>query len=117
MKSHDSQDHAAMVHAAMPSSIGVKGHDEQQMLINEHLSTLWPHFVNLMLGLWLITAPFAFGYLSAHTPDPGILRLAAERSLPSVETRNLYMTYSDVISGALIILLIHPTFLWVAGAG
>ncbi|GAB3555127.1 hypothetical protein GCM10027343_43720 [Noviherbaspirillum agri] len=74
------------------------------MLINDHLSMLWPHFVNLMLGLWLITAPFAFGYLSAHTPDPGILRVAAERNLPSVETRDLFLTYSDVISGALIIL-------------
>ena len=42
---------------------GVAGHDHGQMLRDEHLSTLWPHYVNLLLGLWLVTSPFAFGYL------------------------------------------------------
>lgn len=78
--------------------------EEQQMLIDEHLSSLWTHFVNLILGLWLITSPFALGYLSEQTPDPGILRVVAERDLPSLEMRNLLMTWSDVISGGLIIL-------------
>ncbi|HCY62210.1 MAG TPA: DNA polymerase III subunit epsilon [Oxalobacteraceae bacterium] len=97
-----SQEHAQMQqHGAMPMDKGA--HDEQQMLIDEHLSTLWPHFVNLIFGLWLITGPFAMGYLSAHTPDPGVMRVMAERGLPSAEVRNLMMTWSDVISGALIV--------------
>jgi hypothetical protein len=79
-------------------------HDDQNMLIDEHLSTLWPHFVNLMLGLWLIASPFALGYMSAHTPDPGIVRVMLERGLSSPESRNLLMTWSDVISGILIVI-------------
>lgn len=79
-------------------------HDDQQMLVDEHLSTLWPHFVNLLLGLWLITSPFALGYLSAHTPDPGIVRVMVDRGLASPESRNLLMTWSDVVSGVLIVI-------------
>lgn len=86
---------------AMPA--GMVAQDEQKMLIDEHLSTLWPHFVSLVLGLWLITGPFALGYLSVHTPDPGTTRVMLERGLSSPEARNLLMTWSDVISGLLII--------------
>ena len=93
-----------MTNEPMSKSMDKKGHDEQQMRINDHLSMLWPHFVNLLLGLWLITGPFEFGYLSAHSPDSGIIRVAIERGLPSFETRILYMTWSDVISGSLIII-------------
>jgi uncharacterized membrane protein len=41
--------------------------------------SLWASFVNLLLGAWLVTSPFTFGYRSAA------------------------MTWSDVISGTLII--------------
>ncbi len=91
---------APMQHGAMPMDTG--SHDDQKMLVDEHLSTLWPHFVNLMLGLWLITGPFALGYLSTHAPDPAIVQVMLDRGLPSPESRNLLMTWSDVISGALI---------------
>lgn len=77
--------------------------DERDMLVEEHQSTLWPHFVNLALGLWLLTSPFSLGYMSAHDPDPGVLHVMAERDLWSIETRNLLMTWSDVISGLLIV--------------
>jgi uncharacterized membrane protein len=80
-----------------------ENNDDKSMLVESHLSMLWPHFVNLVLGLWLITSPFAFGYLSTHNLDPGVIRLMAERDLASPEARNLYMTWSDVISGVLIV--------------
>ncbi len=79
-------------------------HDHRDMLVEEHLSTLWPHYVNIVLGLWLVTSPFAMGYLSDFVPDPNLLRVAEERALPSFEWRNLAMTWSDVASGALIVL-------------
>lgn len=79
-------------------------HDEQGMLIDEHLSTLWPHFVNLILGLWLITGPFVLGYLTAHAPDPGVVRVMLDRGLDSPESRNLLMTWSDVVSGGLVVI-------------
>lgn len=97
-----SQDHPQMQHGAM--AMDMDGHDAQKMLVDEHLSTLWPHFVSLILGVWLITSPFAMGFLSAHTPDPSAMRVMLERSLPSAEMRNLLMTWSDVISGILIVI-------------
>jgi hypothetical protein len=79
-------------------------HDDQQMLQHDHQKMLWVHYVNLMLGLWLITGPFALGYLSDYTPDANQLRVMAERSLADPEIRNLWMTWSDVVSGVLIVI-------------
>jgi len=78
--------------------------DERAMLVEEHLKTLWPHYVNVLLGLWLLTSPFTMGYLSELVPDANVLRVMQERALPSFEWRNLAMTWSDVASGALIVL-------------
>ena len=91
-----------MQHGGMPR--GGHRHDDRKMLVDEHLSMLWPHYVNLVLGLWLITSPFAMGYLSEFAPDANVLRVMQERNLPSFEWRNLAMTWSDVVSGALIVL-------------
>lgn len=101
-KTNSEAQHSHMQHGAMSMDMG--SHDDQKMLVDEHLSTLWPHFVNLMLGLWLITGPFALGYLSTHTPDPGTMRVMLDRGLPAPEMRNLLMTWSDVISGVLIVI-------------
>ncbi|MFZ5589993.1 MAG: heavy metal-binding domain-containing protein [Pseudomonadota bacterium] len=73
------------------------------MMVEDHRKLLWPHYLNLMLGLWLLTSPFTLGYLSEFVPDANQLRVMAERGLPSFEWRNLAMTWSDVISGILVI--------------
>lgn len=74
------------------------------MLISMHHKKLWPHYVNLTLGFWLLTGPFILGYLSAYVPDANMMRVTAERGLPSAEFRNLAMTWSDAISGILVII-------------
>ena len=74
------------------------------MRVSEHLGTLWPHYVNVVLGLWLLSSPFAMGYLSEFAPDANVLRVMQERGLPSFEWRNAAMTWSDVASGALVAL-------------
>ncbi len=53
--------------------------DHEKMMRDMHQQTLWAHFVNLLLGVWLIASPFALGYRSAG------------------------LTWSDVASGALIV--------------
>jgi len=73
------------------------------MMVEDHRKLLWPHYLNLMLGLWLLTSPFTLGYLSDFVPDANQLRVMAERGLPSFAHRNLLMTWSDVISGILVI--------------
>ncbi|NUZ08449.1 SPW repeat domain-containing protein [Piscinibacter koreensis] len=73
------------------------------MMVEAHRAMLWPHYLSLMLGIWLLTSPFALGYLSAFVPDANLVRVSAERGLPSFDWRNLAMTWSDVASGALIV--------------
>jgi nucleoside-diphosphate-sugar epimerase/uncharacterized membrane protein len=79
-------------------------HSSSDMLLSMHHSMLWPHWVNLMLGFWLLTSPFLLGYMSDYVPDANALRVMAERDLPSFEFRNLAMTWSDVISGLLVVI-------------
>jgi len=77
------------------------GHGD--MMVDGHRKMLWPHYFNLMLGFWLLTSPFTLGYMSDFVPDANQLRVMAERGLPAFELRNLLMTWSDVISGILLI--------------
>ena len=77
--------------------------EHPDMMVDEHRRMLWPHYVNMMLGLWLLTSPLTLGYLSDFVPDANQLRVMAERGLPSFELRNLAMTWSDIISGVLVI--------------
>lgn len=78
-------------------------HEGVDMMVESHRNMLWPHYLNLMLGAWLVTSPFTLGYLSDFVPDANQLRVAAERALPSFEQRNLWMAWSDVLSGILVI--------------
>jgi hypothetical protein len=68
------------------------GEGNEQMVIANHEKILWVHLTNVVLGIFLILAPFTFGY----------------KSQP--------MIYSDVISGCLLILFgflsINPFRLW-----
>lgn len=80
------------------------GHDQGEMLRDEHRATLWTHYVNLALGLWLATSPFAYGYLSQHAVDANQLHTTALRHLAAPELRNLWTAWSDAVSGVLVVL-------------
>lgn len=54
--------------------------EHMTMMEDEHKAILWAHFVNILLGFWLISSPFALGFRG--------------------ETA---MLWSDVLSGALIV--------------
>ncbi|MHB1094470.1 heavy metal-binding domain-containing protein, partial [Thiobacillus sp.] len=73
------------------------------MMVESHRNMLWPYYLSMMLGFWLLTSPFTLGYMSDFAPDANQLRVMVERGLPSFELRNLLMTWSDVISGILVI--------------
>ncbi len=73
------------------------------MMVEDHRKMLWPHYLVMMLGLWLVTSPFTLGYMSDFVPDANQLRVMAERGLPAFSLRNLLMTWSDVLSGLLVI--------------
>lgn len=74
------------------------------MMGDAHRAMLWPHYVVMMLGFWLMTAPFTLGYLSDFVPNANQLRVAAERGLSPFAHLNFLMTVSDVVSGLLIVI-------------
>ncbi|PKP92336.1 MAG: dTDP-glucose 4,6-dehydratase, partial [Alphaproteobacteria bacterium HGW-Alphaproteobacteria-15] len=77
--------------------------EHPNMMVESHRNILWPYYLSMMLGLWLLASPFTLGYMSDFVPDANQLRVMAERDLPAFELRNLLMTWSDVISGILVI--------------
>ncbi|MDQ3775609.1 MAG: NAD-dependent epimerase/dehydratase family protein [Pseudomonadota bacterium] len=91
-------------HGGAHEMAGMNGHEHGDMMREEHRKMLWPHYANIVLGLWLVTSPFALGYMSDYVPDANVLRVMKERNLPSVEWRNLAMAWSDMVSGALIVI-------------
>jgi hypothetical protein len=74
-------------------------HEMRQM----HLGTLWAHFLNIALGLWLITSPFAFGLFDSETAQHVVRDITAGRGLPSPVLRNTLVGISDIVSGFLIV--------------
>lgn len=78
--------------------------EHMEMMENRRLSTLWCHLLNIILGVWVFSSPFIFGYLNFDATALDLQRLAAERDLPEVATRAMLMTWSDLISGALVVL-------------
>ena len=77
--------------------------EHEHMMGAEHRGTLWAHFVNILLGVWLITSPSLLGLFDPATFSDAIMRVTAERGLSSPEWRNLAMGWSDIASGALLI--------------
>lgn len=65
-----------------------------------HQNTLWCHFANVALGLWLASSPFMLG-LAQHWGQAGALVSPNGRGLPYSDT---WMTMSDLGSGVLLML-------------
>jgi hypothetical protein len=86
-----------------------KGQDEgrhrREMMVRMRRPWLWTNFLNIGLGLWLMTSPFTFGYTGAGQIADGVLRITEERGLAPIAARALAITWSDLISGLLIVLL------------
>ena len=84
--------------SAIPSMTLIGDSREQER--REHRETIWCHFANVALGLWLISSPFAFG-LAGSWMEAGVLASPTQRGLPLSDT---WMTASDVITGLLIMI-------------
>lgn len=77
--------------------------EHMAMMERRRVATLWCHLANVLLGVWVMANPLMFGYLTIAPNDLDLARLAAERQVLDVSTRALLMTWSDVISGFLIV--------------
>ena len=81
---------------------GMKQH--MQKMREMHFSMLWVHFLNIMLGAWLISSAFAFGVFDPQVFGDSVMRVTAERGLAPPLQRLAWLGWSDIASGALIML-------------
>ena len=87
------------------------GHEDEkpstvQMLESHHRQTLWIPWTLILLGLWLLVAPFSFGYLNADlwTQPSGGRGVWFAESATYDALRAQLMTWSDVLAGALLVI-------------
>lgn len=106
MKAEASTEKPGVAGSAMPAIAGgtAEAGAMPDMMGDAHRAMLWPHYVAIVLGFWMITAPFTLGYLSEFIPDANQLRVMVERGLTPFAHRNMLMTISDVGSGVLIVI-------------
>jgi hypothetical protein len=64
---------------------------------------LWPHFLVLVLGIWLLTSPLQFALFDPATAS-AVRDITQERGLSEPVLRNALTAWSDIISGALLTL-------------
>ena len=69
-----------------------------------HFDLLWVHYLNLLLGAWLLTSPFILGSFGETSFSQAVLRVTQDRGLLDPVLRSQWLVRSDVISGALIML-------------
>lgn len=95
---------------------GMSDEDRREMVREHHRKTLWIYWTLILLGLWILTSPFTFGYAD-HPLQP-----ADPSASPLPMAVRIYgMFASDVVSGLLLVLLGwraltpgRPVTLWVA---
>ena len=80
---------------------------QDDMLASHHEATLWIPWTLILLGAWLLVAPFTFGYLNEDIwvePSGGRGAWFAD-TVQHLELRAQLMVWSDVVSGVLLIVL------------
>lgn len=80
------------------------GENRLEMLRNHHRRTLWAYWLIVLLGVWMIAAPFALGYLDASQwvrPSGG--RGVWFGSGTHDALRAALTAWSDVVSGLLLV--------------
>lgn len=73
--------------------------ERAQMIKAHHANTLWISWLIIILGFWLLSSPFAYGYLRST-----ILPAAPDAAPFPLEWRRIGMLWSDLASGAFLII-------------
>ncbi len=90
---------------APPSGDAGHAHEEMmQQMRAGHFNMLWVHWLNILLGAWLLASPFAFGMFGQTEFSAAVMRVSADRGLADPAVRLSMLAISDVISGLLIML-------------
>ncbi|HJS79417.1 MAG TPA: NAD-dependent epimerase/dehydratase family protein [Vitreimonas sp.] len=75
-----------------------------EALKREHRQALWAPMAIVGIGLWLIFSPDAFALFDAARVADAPVPPAAGRELPGAALRNAWLGWSDIVSGALLML-------------
>jgi nucleoside-diphosphate-sugar epimerase len=93
-----------------------KMREHMQGMRKMHFDMLWVHYLNLLLGAWLIGSPLVFGSFGQEHFSEAVLRVTQERGLWAPELRAALTGWSDIISGVLIMLFsamsLSPRLSW-----
>ncbi len=115
----DSARVAAEGAAAEPSTHehGSGDHAEMATHMREgHFKLLWVHWLNILLGAWLVASPFAFGAFGQTEFSAAVLQVTVDRGLADPALRSMLLGTSDIVSGLLVMLLgalsLSPRFSW-----
>jgi nucleoside-diphosphate-sugar epimerase/uncharacterized membrane protein len=68
------------------------------------LNTVWCHFTVIALGAWLLTIPWQFSLFDPAAAEQVARDITQERDLGSPGMRNALTAWSDIASGALLML-------------
>jgi nucleoside-diphosphate-sugar epimerase len=78
-------------------------HVATEALKRAHRQTLWAPMAIVGVGLWLLFSPDAFALFDAARFADAPTPPAAGRALPDAAARNALLAWSDIVSGALLI--------------
>lgn len=91
-------------------------HQHGDEMRDMHYSMIWAHFFNVLLGAWLLTSPFAFGSFWQETFPEAVMWVTYDRGLWEPALRSTALAWSDIASGALVMLFgllgLSPRFSW-----
>ncbi|MGK7394440.1 MAG: vitamin K epoxide reductase family protein [Candidatus Cyclobacteriaceae bacterium M3_2C_046] len=85
-------------HSSKKRSGSMNYQDRKKMLHMHHMQTLWVYWMIILLGVWMLLSPLTFSY-GKSVVDP-----SGGRSVwLSLSARITIMTWSDIVSGMLLI--------------
>ena len=89
------------------------GHDSHMaQMMQMRQNNQWVHFAMIVLGVWCMTAPAILGYGEPGNWGVDLERVMAERKLMAPELRALALSWSDVASGALLVVFGSLSLFW-----
>ncbi|WPP51878.1 vitamin K epoxide reductase family protein [Catalinimonas niigatensis] len=98
-KQQDDQHSKSEEHQQHGGGHQMMSHDQRmQMLHMHHMQTLWVYWMLVMLGFWMVLSPLTFSYAQSMAEPSG-----GREIWLSLSQRAAIMTWSDIISGLLLI--------------
>ncbi|MFL6627771.1 MAG: NAD-dependent epimerase/dehydratase family protein, partial [Vitreoscilla sp.] len=81
-----------------------------------HVDLSWAHWLNLLLGAWLLASPFAFGSFDTTEFSAAVRHVTLDRHLANPAVRSMLLGRSDILSGLLVmafaVLSMSPRLSW-----